>query len=59
MENSQKAGTIPPLESNLLRSVPRCRVSVASGVADRQKRIREVEQQLTTSSCVETNSQTQ
>ena len=34
-------------------------MSVASGVADRQRRIREAEQQLTTSSCVETNSQTQ
>jgi hypothetical protein len=33
-------------------------VSVARGVANRQKRIREVEQQLTTSSHVETNSQT-
>jgi hypothetical protein len=33
-------------------------VSVARGVANRQKKIREVEQQLTTSSCVEMNSQT-
>ena len=58
MFNSQRAGVEPPLESNLLQSA-RGGLSVARGVADRQKKIRQVEQQLTASSCVETNSQTQ
>ena len=56
MENSQRAGTEPPLESNSLMSVPRQRVSVTRSVADRQKRVREAEQQLITSSHLKTNS---
>jgi hypothetical protein len=58
MENSRRAGAEPPLESNSLRGITRCTVSVARGVANRQKGIREAEQQSTTSSHVETNSQT-
>ena len=49
----------PPLESNFLKSVLRQRVSVTRSVADRQKRVREAEQQLITSYHLEMNSQTQ
>ena len=49
---------IPPFESNSLKSVLIQRVSATRSVADRQKRVREAEQQLITSSHLKMNSET-